>query len=96
MDSFLGMDQPLLSAPSWMNGIDSGKKLNTIIWSLLSGLILYWLLRLIIRKPLGAVIQRMMGGIDADDLDEISYRAIAIGYPIFALRCTHLRDDLGA
>ncbi|MEX1030966.1 MAG: c-type cytochrome biogenesis protein CcsB [Paenibacillaceae bacterium] len=85
MDSFLGMDQPLLSAPSWMKGIDSGKKLNTVIWSLLSGLILYWILRLIVRRPLGAIIQKTMGGIDADDLDEISYRAIAIGYPIFAL-----------
>jgi ABC-type transport system involved in cytochrome c biogenesis permease subunit len=85
MDSFMGMDQPLLSAPAWMKGIDSGKKLNTVVWSLLSGLILYWLLRLIVRRPLGAVIQKTMGGIDPDDLDEISYRAIAIGYPIFAL-----------
>lgn len=85
MDSFLGMDKPLLSAPAWMKGIDSGKKLNTVIWSLFAGLIVYWIVRLIIRKPLGVVIQRMMGGIDAEDLDEISYRAIAIGYPIFAL-----------
>ncbi len=85
MDSFIGMDEPLLSAPSWMKGLDSGRKLNTIIWSLLAGLILYGVIRLIARKPLGAVLQRMMGGIDADDLDEISYRAIAIGYPIFAL-----------
>jgi len=85
MDSFIGMEKPLLSAPSWMKGLDAARKLNTIIWSLLTGLILYGLLRLIVRKPLGTVLQRMMGSIDADDLDEISYRAIAIGYPIFAL-----------
>jgi ABC-type transport system involved in cytochrome c biogenesis permease subunit len=85
VDPFLGMEQPLLTAPSWMKGIDSGRKLNTMIWSIIAGLILYWILRLFMRKPLGAVLQKLMGGIDAEDLDEISYRAIAIGYPIFAL-----------
>ena len=40
---------------------------------------------MILRKPIGAAIHPLMDGIDADDLDEISYRAIAIGYPIFML-----------
>lgn len=61
------------------------KKLNTVIWSFLSGVVLYGLLLLVLRKPAGASVQRVMGNIDADDLDEISYRAIAIGYPLFAL-----------
>ena len=42
-------------------------------------------LRLLVRRPLGQALQPMMDGIDADDLDEISYRAIAIGFPIFTL-----------
>lgn len=84
IDPFLGMTSPLIIEPAWMENVNA-KKLNTVIWSILSGLILYALLRLLLRKPLGAFVSRIMIGIDADDLDEISYRAIAIGYPIFTL-----------
>jgi ABC-type transport system involved in cytochrome c biogenesis permease subunit len=82
---FLGLDRPLFEAPGWMNGVNAGRKFNTVIWSILSGTILYGLLRLIARKPLGAVIHPLLDGIDPDDLDEISYRSIAIGFPIFTL-----------
>jgi cytochrome c-type biogenesis protein CcsB len=85
MDSFLGITKPLFEAPSWMNGASAGRKLNTMIWSLLLGALLYGLLRVILRKPLGAAISPILKGMDAEDLDEISYRAIAIGYPIFTL-----------
>ncbi|MGG4142896.1 cytochrome c biogenesis protein CcsA [Paenibacillus algorifonticola] len=84
-DSFLGMTDTKLEAPSWMNGVNAGRKLNTVIWSIIAGTILYGLLRLVFRKPLGAVIHPVMEGVDPDDLDEISYRAIAIGFPIFTL-----------
>lgn len=83
--SFLGMKKPLFEAPSWMNGVNAGRKFNTVIWSILSGLLLYGILRLIVRKPLGAAIHPVMDGIDEGDLDEITYRAIAIGFPIFTL-----------
>src|SRR5690606_10280440 len=69
----------------WMNGVNAGRKLNTVVWSIIAGTILYGLLRLVFRKPLGAVIHPVMDGIDPEDLDEISYRAIAIGFPIFTL-----------
>ncbi|WP_424766109.1 cytochrome c biogenesis protein CcsA [Paenibacillus sp. sgz302251] len=85
MDSFLGMNAPILEAPDWMNGVNAGRKLNTVIWSIIAGTLLYGLLRLLFRKPLGAVIHPVMEGIDPEDLDEISYRAIAIGFPIFTL-----------
>jgi len=83
--SFLGIEKPLFEAPSWMVGINAGRKLNTIIWSVLAGLILYALIRLILRKPLGRAIHPLLKGLDADDLDEITYRTIAIGFPIFTL-----------
>jgi ABC-type transport system involved in cytochrome c biogenesis permease subunit len=85
MKPFLGIKEPLLEAPSWMNGSNAGRKLNTVVWSLISGLVLYGFLRLIARKPLGAAINPILDGMDPEDLDEISYRAIAIGYPIFTL-----------
>ena len=85
MQPFLGLTEPLFEAPSWMNGVNAGRKLNTIIWSILTGVILYGLLRLIFRKQLGAVIHPVLSDIDPDDLDEISYRSIAIGFPVFTL-----------
>ncbi|EXX84865.1 cytochrome c biogenesis protein CcsA, partial [Paenibacillus darwinianus] len=46
MDSFLGMKEPLFEAPSWMNGVNAGRKLNTVVWSILAGALLYGLVRL--------------------------------------------------
>ncbi|WP_042122091.1 cytochrome c biogenesis protein CcsA [Paenibacillus senegalensis] len=85
MKPFLGMTEPLFEAPKWMNGQDAGRQFNTVIWSFIAGLAAYGLLRLLFRKPLGLVIQPVLGEIDEEDIDEMSYRAIAIGYPIFTL-----------
>lgn len=85
MMPFLGLDKPLFEAPGWMEGVQAGRKLNTIIWTLITGTILYGLLRLIARRPLGQVIQPLLHEMDPEDLDEISYRSIAIGYPIYTL-----------
>ncbi|MCZ8512898.1 cytochrome c biogenesis protein CcsA [Paenibacillus filicis] len=85
MQPFLGMTEAPFEAPSWMKGSNAGRKFNTVIWTVICGAVLYGLLRLIARKPLGAVLQPLMKGIDPEDIDEISYRAIAIGYPIFTL-----------
>ncbi|ANE48002.1 cytochrome C biogenesis protein [Paenibacillus swuensis] len=85
VEPFLGMKEPLFEAPSWMKGVNAGRKLNTVIWSLILGLLLYGILRLIARKPLGRAIHPLLDGIDPEDLDEISYRANAIGFPIFTL-----------
>jgi ABC-type transport system involved in cytochrome c biogenesis permease subunit len=85
MDSFLGISEPLLEAPSWMKGVNAGRKLNTVIWTFLIALVIYGLSRLALRKPLGEAIQPLLDGIDPEDLDEISYRTIAIGFPVFTL-----------
>jgi ABC-type transport system involved in cytochrome c biogenesis permease subunit len=85
VDEFLGRSFVGVEAPEWLRGVAAARKLNTILWSVMAGTVLYALLRLAARKPLGAVLQRVMGDIDPDDLDEIGYRAIAVGYPIFAL-----------
>ncbi|WP_127530793.1 cytochrome c biogenesis protein CcsA [Paenibacillus kobensis] len=84
-DSFLGLEKLQIETPSWMKGVNAGRKLNTVIWSIVAGSLLYAVLRLIFRKPLGAVIRPHMDGVNPSDLDEISYRAIAIGFPVFTL-----------
>src|SRR5690625_616738 len=71
--------------PTWMQGADAPRKFNTLIWSLLVGSGLYLLVRLILRKRIGAAIQPFLKKTKPDLLDEITYRAISIGFPLFTL-----------
>src|SRR5690625_4426970 len=71
--------------PTWMQGADAPKKFNTLIWSILIGSGLYVVVRLILRKRVGAAIQPLLKKTKPDLLDEITYRAISIGFPLFTL-----------
>src|SRR5699024_5422150 len=51
-----GVNNAWFEAPSWLQGSNAAKKFNTLIWSLVTGLILYGLFRLILRKRIGAAI----------------------------------------
>jgi cytochrome c-type biogenesis protein CcsB len=76
-----GSFKPLVEMPAMINA----KKLNTVIWSFISGIILYGLLRLILRKRIAASLKRFVKNISLDLVDEISYRSVLIGFPVFAL-----------
>lgn len=77
---------PLFEAPSWMNGKDAPKKFNTVIWSILAGIVLYLILRLILLgRRISWILNRVMQGVNLPLMDEISYRAVAIGFPVFTL-----------
>lgn len=76
---------PLFSTPNWMQGADAEKKLNTLIWSIIVGGALYGLVVLILRKRIGAAIQPLLKNTKPDLLDEITYRSVAIGFPLFTL-----------
>ncbi|WP_233881144.1 cytochrome c biogenesis protein CcsA [Virgibacillus halodenitrificans] len=78
-------NQPLFETPAWMHGADAGRKFNTLIWSFITGTVLYVLLRVVLRKRIGAVIQPLLKNTKPDLLDEITYRAVAIGFPVFTL-----------
>ncbi|MEW9669693.1 c-type cytochrome biogenesis protein CcsB [Ammoniphilus sp. 3BR4] len=80
-----GVMKPLFEAPSWMQGVNAGRKLNTLIWSILTGLVLYGFIRLVTRRRLGQLMHPLVRDLDPETIDEISYRAIAIGFPIFTL-----------
>ncbi|MFJ7973647.1 c-type cytochrome biogenesis protein CcsB [Psychrobacillus sp. NPDC096389] len=60
-------------------------KLNTIIWSFLTGTILYGLLRIVTRKKIAQLLRPLTNKVNLTLMDEISYRAILIGFPLFAL-----------
>lgn len=77
--------KPLFETPSWMNGASAPRKFNTLLWSLFSGLVLYGLLRLIFRKRIAAAIKPLLKNVNLQLVDEISYRSVAIGFPVFTL-----------
>ncbi|AND42947.1 MAG: c-type cytochrome biogenesis protein CcsB [Bacillota bacterium] len=60
-------------------------RLNTVIWSVVTGLLLYGSLRLILRKRISAAIQPLTKNVNLDLVDEIGYRSVTIGFPIFTL-----------
>lgn len=72
---------PLIAVPyGW-----KGKNLNTLLYALAVGGLLYGFIRRFIAKGrIGDALAVRVGG-DPELLDEISYRAVAIGYPIFTL-----------
>lgn len=77
--------EPLFTTPTWMQGADADRKFNTLIWSVLTGTILYLLYWLIFRKRIGALFQPMLRNVNLDLMDEVNYRAVAIGFPLFTL-----------
>ncbi|WP_144559098.1 c-type cytochrome biogenesis protein CcsB [Shouchella miscanthi] len=75
-----GMD-PFFAVPGNIEASD----LNTLIWAFAIGAVLYWVIRLLIRKRISLAIQPLLKVTNPLTLDEFSYRAIAIGFPVFAL-----------
>ncbi|MGG6447410.1 c-type cytochrome biogenesis protein CcsB [Pseudobacillus badius] len=73
--------EPIADMPAFINA----KKLNTVIWSLGVGVLLYALIRLIVRKRIGVLIQPLTKNINTDLMDEVSYRSVLIGFPVFTL-----------
>jgi len=80
-----GVMQPWFETPGWMYGVDAGRKFNTIIWAFMTGSIIYLITRLILRKRVGKAIQPVLKNVKPEMLDEINYRAVAIGFPVFTL-----------
>ncbi|MFT8321481.1 MAG: c-type cytochrome biogenesis protein CcsB [Bacillus sp. (in: firmicutes)] len=72
---------PILTVPASINS----NKLNSVFLSVAVGCVLYLLLRCIFRKRIGTVLKPFVKNISQDLLDEISYRSVLIGFPIFTL-----------
>lgn len=72
---------PFIETPA----IIDATKLTTITWSLLVGTVLYVLIRLVTRRRISQLIQPLMKNVNIQLMDEINYRAVIIGFPIFTL-----------
>lgn len=68
-----------------MPAIVDAKKLTTTVWSFFTGTVLYLLLRLIFRRPLAAVLKPLTKKANTQLMDEVGYRAVLIGFPVFTL-----------
>lgn len=66
------------------NSIEASK-LNSVLWSFLVGSVLYVLIRLIVRKKIAQLLQPFTNKVNSSLMDEISYRSVVIGFPLFAL-----------
>lgn len=65
--------------------IINAQSLNTVVWSIILGVIVYGIIRLIIRKRIIALLKPLSNKADLHLMDEIGYRSVIIGFPIFAL-----------
>jgi cytochrome c-type biogenesis protein CcsB len=72
---------PFIETPA----IIHAQKLNTVIWSFITGTILYAAIRLLTRKRISALLQPVVKKVNLDLVDEISYRSVLIGFPFFSL-----------
>ncbi|WP_241774476.1 MULTISPECIES: c-type cytochrome biogenesis protein CcsB [Lysinibacillus] len=66
------------------NAIDA-KKLNSIVWAFIVGTVLYAVILLIVRRPLIVLLKPLTNRVQPALMDEITYRAVVIGFPLFAL-----------
>lgn len=68
-----------------MPPIVNAKTLTTFVWSVASGIVLYLILRLIFRRPIAALLQPFAKRANSQLMDEIGFRAVMIGFPVFTL-----------
>lgn len=66
------------------NSIEAAK-LNSVLWSFLVGTALYFIIRLVTRKKIAQLLQPFTNKVNSALMDEISYRSVVIGFPLFAL-----------
>ncbi len=79
-----------------MPALIDARKLTTVVWSFLFGTILYVLIRLIVTKTIcNDAYIRLVKKVNSTLVDEIGYRSVLIGFPVFTLGALDFCDDLG-
>lgn len=60
-------------------------KLNSITWAFIVGTLLYIVIRISTRKSISQLLKPLTKRVSANLMDEISYRSVVIGFPLFTL-----------
>lgn len=85
MSGYESLTPDVMTPWAEMPPIVNAKTLTTFVWSIASGILLYLILRLIFRRPIAALLQPFAKKANSQLMDEIGYRAVMIGFPIFTL-----------
>ncbi|ANU22978.1 c-type cytochrome biogenesis protein CcsB [Planococcus donghaensis] len=85
MNEYVALTDDAMTPLVEMPPIVHAGKLTTVTWSILFGTVLYWLIRLVFRKRISAILKPFVKNVNTQLMDEIGYRAIIIGFPIFTL-----------
>lgn len=68
-----------------MPAIVNAARLNTVLWSIITGTLIYLLIRLITRRSVSALLQPLVRRVNLNLMDEVGYRSVMIGFPVFTL-----------
>jgi cytochrome c-type biogenesis protein CcsB len=85
MNEYTSLTPDVMTPIAEMPPIVNAKTLTTFVWSVLTGTVLYLLLRLILRRPVATLFQPFAKKANTQLMDEIGYRSVLIGFPIFTL-----------
>lgn len=85
MNDYESLTEGAMTPWAEMPPIVDAQKLTTSVWSFIVGTILYILLRLLTRRPVAALMKPFARKANSQLMDEIGYRAVLIGFPVFTL-----------
>lgn len=76
-----GAMDPLIEMPAFIHAL----KLTTVVLAIIAGTIIYILIRLITRRRIADMLQPLVKKVNLQLFDEIGYRSVLIGFPVFSL-----------
>lgn len=85
MHDYTALDADKMTPFIEMPALIDARKLTSVFWAILFGSLLYVVIRLIGRRSISAMIQPLVKRVNSQLMDEIGYRAVLIGFPVFTL-----------
>ena len=85
MNEYKALDAEKMTPLVEMPALIDARKLTSVFWSILFGTVLYLIIRLIGRRSISSMIQPLLKRVNSQLMDEIGYRAVLIGFPVFTL-----------
>ncbi|SOB94204.1 cytochrome c-type biogenesis protein CcsB [Ureibacillus xyleni] len=85
MNDYVLLTDDVMEPIAEMPPVINAKKLTVVFWSFIAGSIIYLLIRLITRRRILAILHPLVPKINFNLLDEIGYRSVLIGFPVFSL-----------
>ena len=85
MNEYVLLTEDVMEPIAEMPPVINAKKLTVVFWSFIVGSILYLLIRLITRRRILDMLHPLVRKVNLNLLDEIGYRSVLIGFPVFSL-----------